>query len=83
VKETLDGLKIIGAIKTAEILQRANAAWPEQIVPADHVTRQVLHERIEDEADKIWGVCDQDFYGYPDNISALLLEYVKLHKEAF
>ena len=81
--ETVDYLKKIGANKTAEIVKRANAEWPNNQVPKDRTERQIVLERIEEKADPIWENCDQDFYKYPDHITDLLLDFVKKNKTDF
>lgn len=81
--ETLDGLKTIGANKMADILAKANSVWPDQTVPKDRTERQEVQETIEEQADPVWGQCDDDFYEYPDDIAGLLLDYVKQHKSDF
>jgi len=82
-EEILIGLKTIGAHKMAAIMAKANTTWPDQKPPKDRIERQELHEKIEEKADPIWEVCDQEFYEYPDDIAALLFEYVKEHKADF
>lgn len=81
--ETLDGLKTIKAKKMADILEKANAVWPDQQVPRDITERQELHEEIEEQADPVWEACDNEFYTYPDNIAGLLLDYVRENKSSF
>lgn len=75
--ETVDCLIAIGAIKTAEIVKKANAQFPDNIFPKDRDLRQDVLENIEDSSEPIWEVCDNKFHEYEDDIAGLLVEYVK------
>lgn len=81
--ETVEALKTIKATKTANLLSRANATFPNEIVPKNRMERQetqLLYEKkIEPELDKL----DQQFYQYSDNLSDLLISFVKDHQKDF
>lgn len=81
--ETLAGIRIIGANKMADILAKANSVWPNQAVPKGQTERQEVMETMEEQANAIWEQCDKDFFKCPDDISELLLEYVKQNKSDF
>lgn len=81
--ETVAALKAVGAHKAAEILIKANSAWPNQSVPKDREERQELLENIEEQSNPVWAQCDSEFYQNPDNITELLLDYVKRNKAEF
>jgi hypothetical protein len=70
--EASEGLRLIGATKTFEILNRANSVWPKQTVPKDRLKRLELQEKLEEQANPIWEKFDTDYYEYPDHIAALL-----------
>ena len=81
--ETVEALKTIKANKTADLLTKANATFPNEAVPKNRMERQetqLLYEKkIEPELEKL----DQEFYKYPDNLSNLLIDYVKDHQKDF
>ncbi|MBU2019670.1 MAG: DMP19 family protein [Bacteroidetes bacterium] len=81
--ETLEALKLIGANKTAEIVIRAYNEWPNTNIPSERLERQNILEEIEDKAEETWNNCDTQFYEYNDDISSLLLIYVKANKNEF
>lgn len=81
--ETLASLKLIGANKTAEIVSRAYSEWPNSTIPSDRQKRQNILEKIEDKAEESWNNCDRQFYEYEEDISALLIEYVKANINEF
>ena len=82
-QETVDALLVIGAKKTANIVKIANAQFPENPVPKDRDRRRKLLIKIEKKANEIWDECDKMYYKYEDNLSCLLVKYVKEHKEDF
>lgn len=81
--ETVEALKTINANKTAELLSRANATFPNESVPKNRMERQetqLLYEKkIDPELEKL----DQQLYRYPDNLSHLLISFVKNHRKDF
>ncbi len=81
--ETVESLKSIGAEKTALIIQKANAQFPNNIVPKDRDDRQKIIEQIEDKANDIWEKLDEDFYKYEEDLNALNMGYIREHKEHF
>ena len=81
--EIVESLKSIGAEKTAQIIQEANAQFPNKVVPKDRDERQEVLEQIEDKANDIWGKLDEDFYKYEEDLNALNMGYIKEHKEHF
>ena len=81
--ESLAALEVIGAKKTAAIVRRAIAQWPQQTVPKDKTEREELLEQIQGKAEAVWGKCEEEFFAYEEDISQLLIEYVKKHKREF
>ena len=81
--ETVEALENINAKSAAKILKKANAVWPDKNVPKNRMERQetqLLYEKkINPELEKL----DAQFYKYPDNISELLISYVKRHSDDF
>jgi len=81
--ETLNALKLIGANKTAEIVSRVYAEWPDSKIPSDRTSRQNILDKIEEKAEETWNNCDTQFFEYEEDISSLLLTYVKANKNEF
>jgi uncharacterized protein DUF4375 len=72
-------LRAIGAEQTAAIAQRANAAFGPDGPPPDRDARLAAMDKLE-EVDELWDDCDQAFYAYPHDLTALLSAYVQSHK---
>jgi len=72
--ETIRALETIGAASMADIVKRAALMFPGKMPPKDRFLRQdVLLENYPDPA-AFWEL-DQEFYGYPDNLSELLAKF--------
>ena len=80
---TIHSLKLIGANKTAGILQEAINQFPNSIVPTDHEERQSAIELVQDKANEVWEELDQKFFLYEDDLNALNIDYVKRNISAF
>jgi len=81
--ETLISLKVIGANKTAGILQEAINQFPNQSVPKDREERQAVLEEIGERANDIFDMLDQRFFSYEDDLNALNINYVRENKDKF
>jgi Domain of unknown function (DUF4375) len=81
--ETVLSLKTIGADITAQILQTAIDQFPEKYVPKNKDEREILLEKIEGLANKVWEELDQQFFEYKDNLNSLNIEYVRINKSFF
>ena len=81
--ETILSLKTIGAEKTATILQKAIEQFPNKTVPKDRVIRTEIVEKIEEFANEIWNLLDEEFFNYEDDLNSLNLEFVKKNKSEF
>lgn len=81
--ETIDSLRLIGANKTALIVERANDQFPDKKVPKDRATRQEILTLIEDKANEIWEELDQKFYAYEDDLNSLNIDYVRKNRNEF
>jgi hypothetical protein len=82
-QETINSLKLIGAHKTASILQKAIEQFPNKIVPKNRIVRQEIIEQIEENSNEIWEELDQKFFAYEDDLNSLNIEYVKQNKNKF
>lgn len=81
--EIVDAFNKIGAIKTAEICQKAISAFGTEI-PKNRAKRQDLMASLEDSGIcDIFYECDIDFYDYPDNLDELNYEYILKNKDYF
>lgn len=81
--ETLESLRSIGALKTAEILQEAINEFPNRIVPKDRAQRGRILEIIAAPDNEVWETLDQRFFAYEDDLNRLNMEYVKRNRERF
>lgn len=81
--ETLTSLKLIGANKTVDILQKAIDQFPNSTVSKDRDKRQNFLEQMEEKANEVWEQLDQAFYKYDDNLNDLNIEFIKQNKNSF
>ncbi len=81
--ETIESLNLIGANKTAKILEKAIAQFPESKVPIDKVLREEILEQIEEKANIVWEQLDDEFVKYDDDLNSLNLEFVKKNLDSF
>ncbi len=81
--ETILSLKAIGAEKTVAILQKAIEQFPNKTVPKDRVIRTEIVEKIEEFANEVWNLLDEEFYNYEDDLNSMNLEFVKKNKSEF
>ena len=70
----LASLKIIGAMATHGIMQRAIGKFPGGVVPTNHASRQSVLASIDPEAE-LFSSEDNDFYLYDDDLLRLVCEY--------
>ena len=75
--ETLEGLKKIGAFKTAKLIEEAYKYFPENPVPKDTEERREILENIDSQTSEKWTELEDKFYLYEENIGGLVLEYVR------
>ena len=69
-------LSLIGADQMADIVRRANAAFGADGPPRTRTDRQ---GRLFQISGQPWDQLDTAFYRYPDDISALLIAYLRQH----
>ncbi|ABD82342.1 DMP19 family protein [Saccharophagus degradans] len=82
--EILDGLKIIGALKSAELLEKALRWFPESGPSTNREKRWAQLEPYEnnEEYESDLDELDTEFYKYEDNLAGLLHNYVRANKGA-
>jgi len=76
-------LKLIGAVKFAQILQEAIEQFPGGIVPQDDEERREILQEMGDRADEAWEKLDDRFFEYPEDLNQLNMNYVRQNKESF
>jgi predicted small lipoprotein YifL len=81
--ETVDSLKAIEALKTAEILQKAINRFPDSKVPKGLDERRSVLGKMQEKDFEIWDQLDDDFYEYEDNLNELNLAYIRKNIESF
>lgn len=81
--ELVQSFQDIGAVKTAEICQKALGAF-ERELPVDRMEREeLLDELMSDEVERILDECDTAFYRYEENLNALNYAYIWENKADF
>lgn len=81
--EAVNALEEIGAIKTAEICQKAIDAYGETL-SKDRYARMNQLERLEtDEVAEMLYQCDDEFFASSEDITMLCYEYIINNKEYF
>ncbi len=76
--DTASALRAIGAHRAASIVDKATSMFPEG-PPLDRSTRQGILKVIDPEVE-LFDVVNQEFYKYPDDLSALLHKFVIAHR---
>ena len=89
--ETVDALIMLGALNTAEMVRKANAEFPNGIVPKDREKRQDVLDSIREKSSENWNRLESIYYGHNkevgememENLPALLIEFIKANKSDF
>ena len=82
-EETVDALKTIGADRTAEIVFRANAFFPEGQPPRDYDQRVEFLDSLDEDSFEIFFELDEEYDQSGENLDNLLFDYVVQYKEYF
>lgn len=82
-EETVVSLQEIGALETATIVHKANNEFPHGEVARSKEARIAIINGIEENAEKVWAQCDQEFYKYPDDLAGLLAKFISENRQAF
>jgi hypothetical protein len=81
--ETPSALRQIGAPQVAAIAHEANSVFGPSGPPADRDERATALERLGGPAKDALSSLDARFYKYPDNLEALLRQFVDRNREQF
>ncbi len=73
----VEALEKIGATRAARIVRAANAVFPGGIPPSDQSARQCLLDSLDDDQRARLERLDDEFYAYPDDLTALLFAFVE------
>ncbi len=74
--EIIDALELVGASRTAAMVKRAAAKFPEGMPPKEWAKRQdVLLEQVSPESNAFQET-DKEFYSNSENLSELLNQYI-------
>jgi hypothetical protein len=79
----LDALRAVGASQTAGILELAISVIGTDVQWSNDAARQERLVALPDEAVEELNDLDHAFFGYPDNLTALLYNYVCAHRAQF
>lgn len=80
-RETVNALIEIGAGYTAELLKQSFTVFEEKVPFSDRYKRQEQLFIIGEENENFLNELDEKFYAYTDQISSLLVDYIKKHKD--
>jgi hypothetical protein len=81
--ETYYSLRIVGALKTAEILRTANDQFPGRAVPKDRSERQKILDQMDDSLNEVWKDLDQRFLSCEEDLNTVNLEFIRKNKNFF
>jgi hypothetical protein len=81
--ETYFSLRVTGALKTSDILMKANDQFPHRTVPKERSERQKILEQIQENSNDVWKELDQRFLAHEDDLNALNLEFVRKNRSFF
>jgi hypothetical protein len=81
--ETPAALREIGAAQAAVIAEEANGLFRPSGPPTDRDARAEALERLGGPATDALNALDARFYKYPDNLEALLRQFVERNREQF
>lgn len=81
--ETVKSLIVVGAYRTAQILQAAISQFPDGKVPTNRHQRVETMKQIETAASVIWENLNHEFYTYSDDLNFLNLAFVRKNMEEF
>lgn len=76
-------LRQIGAAACAAIVERALILVSKNALPDNHKERNNLMNGLSSETTDMLSNIDSEFYAYPDNLTELLFEYVRLNPNIF
>jgi hypothetical protein len=80
---TTEALDAIGAPLTADTLRQAMSRFPGGSPPTDQTTRQDVLADLQDELGDVFSTEDTAFFEYQEDLSSLLGDYVRRHREDF
>lgn len=81
--EALIALEEINAPKMASLLREAISIFPNSPIPKDTGDRRELMDGLPDSILNKWDKLDEQFYKYPDDLTMLVIKYVKENKKHF
>jgi hypothetical protein len=83
-RDALEGLEMFGAAKTADILRRAIALFPQSQVPVDQLERRSVLCGLPDEIqwDRM-GKLSDEFYQDKEDVAQLTKSYMAAHPNLF
>jgi hypothetical protein len=76
-------LRVIGAAACAAIVERALQVVSRDPLPEDDDARSLLVDSLDEAANARLQSLDSEFFEYPDDLTALLFEFVRAHPEEF
>ena len=81
--ETVASLQIIGAVKTAAILQKAIDKFPGGRIPKNKHERVAILDKLEGNNELYWQALDEEIHEYEDDLDDLNIEFIRKHRDKF
>ncbi|MCP4179733.1 MAG: DMP19 family protein [bacterium] len=81
--DIVNALEKVKSIKFIDFLKKSSTPFPDSIIPGNRNKRQEILEKIEDDAEELWGNLEQEFFKYEENIYELLINYIRENIEHF
>lgn len=82
----VDGLRLLGASKTADVIRRAIAVFPDARVPVDQFERREVMSRFSESQEEALDVLTSEFFRCTDeeeDVAELLPAFVKANPDLF
>jgi hypothetical protein len=76
-------LRRVGANRCADVVTRALHAVSSGPLPDEQLAREQIINALDQESQEALEAIDQEFFAYPDNLTELLVEYVRSNPEVF
>lgn len=74
--ETIDALRQIGAVQTAQCLNKVLKTFPSSEIPSDKIRRQELVNRLEPDMRNSWNEITDLILDWPEDVDTLLRQFV-------
>lgn len=81
--EVLEAFTAINATENANLIYKALKIFPELPVPKDIIVRRQFMSQLQKSDLKKWAELELDLLDVEENLTDLVIQYIKLHKTSF